>query len=164
MKRLAAALIAATRPIVQRLARAYGLRVESSWQALGQHPLTFADPMDKVRERIPASVSFNTRSGCIVVGAECVFGEDVRVLTGMHLGMDAARAQGVELHHVPESGRDIVIGHGCYIGSGATLVGPLTLGDFAMVGAGSVVTSDVPAHGFVAGVPARLIKMLNANS
>lgn len=44
---------------------------------------------------------------------------------------------------------------GCSIGANSTLL-PVTIGHYAMVGAGSVVTHDVPAHGLVYGNPARL--------
>lgn len=47
---------------------------------------------------------------------------------------------------------------GASIGSGATLLGGITIGECATVGAGSVVTRDVPAHATVAGNPARMLK------
>ena len=43
------------------------------------------------------------------------------------------------------------------IGSNATIMGGVTIGENAMVGAGAVVVRDVPAFGIVAGVPARII-------
>ncbi|MBV8273705.1 MAG: N-acetyltransferase [Verrucomicrobia bacterium] len=48
---------------------------------------------------------------------------------------------------------------GAAIGSGATLLGGITVGENALVGAGSVVTKDVPAHAVVAGNPARILKL-----
>ena len=49
---------------------------------------------------------------------------------------------------------------GASIGSGATLLCGITVGQRAVVGAGSVVTRDVPADAIVAGNPARVIRML----
>jgi UDP-2-acetamido-3-amino-2,3-dideoxy-glucuronate N-acetyltransferase len=49
------------------------------------------------------------------------------------------------------------VGRGASIGSGATLLGGITIGEDALVGAGSVVTKDVPAGATVAGNPARVI-------
>jgi acetyltransferase-like isoleucine patch superfamily enzyme len=43
------------------------------------------------------------------------------------------------------------------IGSNATVLAGVTIGESALVGAGAVVTEDVPAHAIVAGVPARII-------
>jgi UDP-2-acetamido-3-amino-2,3-dideoxy-glucuronate N-acetyltransferase len=52
------------------------------------------------------------------------------------------------------------IKQGASIGSGATLLCGITVGEHALVGAGSVVTKDVPAYTVVAGNPARVIKQL----
>jgi acetyltransferase-like isoleucine patch superfamily enzyme len=49
---------------------------------------------------------------------------------------------------------------GASIGSSATLLCGITVGERAVIGAGSVVTKDVPARAVVAGNPARVIKML----
>lgn len=49
---------------------------------------------------------------------------------------------------------------GASIGSRATLLCGVTVGEFAVVGAGSVVTKDVPPHTVVAGNPARIMKKL----
>jgi UDP-2-acetamido-3-amino-2,3-dideoxy-glucuronate N-acetyltransferase len=51
-----------------------------------------------------------------------------------------------------------LVKQGAAIGSGATLLGGITIGENAMVGAGSVVTRDVPPHAVVAGNPARIFK------
>jgi acetyltransferase-like isoleucine patch superfamily enzyme len=53
-----------------------------------------------------------------------------------------------------------VVKRGASIGSGATLLCGITIGENALVGAGSVVTRDVPAHAVIAGNPARIIKSL----
>jgi UDP-2-acetamido-3-amino-2,3-dideoxy-glucuronate N-acetyltransferase len=50
----------------------------------------------------------------------------------------------------------ILIRRGASIGAGATVVTGVTVGRFALVAAGAVVTRDVPDHGLVTGVPARL--------
>jgi acetyltransferase-like isoleucine patch superfamily enzyme len=49
---------------------------------------------------------------------------------------------------------------GASIGSGATILCNVVIGEHAIVGAGSVVTRDVPAHAIVAGNPARLLRTM----
>jgi len=53
-----------------------------------------------------------------------------------------------------------VIKKGASIGSGATILAKTTVGENAIVGAGSVVTKDVPANSIVAGNPARVLRYL----
>jgi len=47
---------------------------------------------------------------------------------------------------------------GASVGSSTTILGGVTIGENALVGAGSVVTKDVPAHATVAGNPARILR------
>ncbi len=49
------------------------------------------------------------------------------------------------------------VARGATLGAGCILVAPVTVGAFAMVGAGAVVTRDVPAHAIVVGNPARVV-------
>jgi acetyltransferase-like isoleucine patch superfamily enzyme len=53
-----------------------------------------------------------------------------------------------------------VIKKGASIGSGATILANVTVGENALIGAGSVVTKDVPANAVVAGNPARVLRYL----
>ena len=53
------------------------------------------------------------------------------------------------------------IGNRVSIGTSATILGGITIGDNAIVGAGSVVTKDVPENAIVAGNPARIKRYLN---
>jgi acetyltransferase-like isoleucine patch superfamily enzyme len=50
-----------------------------------------------------------------------------------------------------------LVKRGASIGSGATILAGLTIGEEALVGAGAVVTRDVPAHAIVVGNPARVV-------
>ena len=52
------------------------------------------------------------------------------------------------------------VAHGASIGSNATILGNLTIGKGALVGAGSVVTKDVPPGAVVAGNPAKIIRIV----
>lgn len=100
---------------------------------------------------------FNLASGSITVGDDTIFGYNCMVLTGRHQFVDGQRASLSHQEEVPRSGGDIVIGRGCWIASGATITGGVTIGDHAIVAGGAVVVADVPDHGIAGGVPARVI-------
>ena len=57
-----------------------------------------------------------------------------------------------------------VIKRGASVGSGATILSKVTVGCNAIIGAGSVVTKDVPANTIVAGDPARVLRTINSES
>jgi len=124
----------------------------------GPNVLSFDGGIEDYGQRVPKTVLFNTGSGKIHIGAETAFGDNVMVLTGMHMDVEESSAKGLPLHTPPREGRDIDIGKGCFIGSGAIIVGPCRIGDFCVVSAGAVVSGDVAPYTLVAGVPARAIK------
>lgn len=51
-----------------------------------------------------------------------------------------------------------VIGDDCYIGTGATILAPVVIGNNVTIGAGSVVIRDIPDNAVVGGVPAKILK------
>jgi len=57
-----------------------------------------------------------------------------------------------------------VVKEGASIGSGATILAGITIGENAIVGAGSVVTKDVPPNAVVAGSPAKILRVLNTKT
>ena len=57
-----------------------------------------------------------------------------------------------------------VVKKGASIGSGCTILANITIGENALVGAGSVVTKDVPANSIVAGNPARVLRYIDQTS
>ena len=57
----------------------------------------------------------------------------------------------------PEEFSDISVGDNCYVGTGAIIIGPVTIGNNVTIAAGAVVTKDVPDNAIVAGVPAKII-------
>lgn len=62
--------------------------------------------------------------------------------------------------HFPEEFSKILIKEGASIGANATILPGLTLGEHCMIGAGSVVTKDVPPYAVVVGNPAKVVKYL----
>ena len=87
----------------------------------------------------------------IHIGAEVMIGPNVQIYTAAH-ALDAdERIQGVE------TALPVTIEDRVWIGGGAIMLPGVTIGREAVVGAGSVVTRDVPAGARVAGNPARLL-------
>lgn len=58
----------------------------------------------------------------------------------------------------PIDGTEIFVGDNCYVGTGATILGPIKIGNDVTLTAGAVVTKDVPNNVVVAGVPTKIIK------
>jgi acetyltransferase-like isoleucine patch superfamily enzyme len=105
---------------------------------------------------------FNVNSGNIIIGDDTIFGQNCLLLTGAHRFHNGRRASlnsHIEIMEVPTEGRDITIGRGCFIGSGSTIIGPVSITNNVIIGAGSVVTKDVLTPCFVAGVPAKIISV-----
>ena len=100
---------------------------------------------------------FNLSSGEITVEEFAFFGHSVSVLTGTH---DITTFGPERQVAVPKSGRDIVIGRGVWVSSGAMVLGPCRLGEHSVVAAASVVTGDVPPYTVMAGTPARAVRTL----
>ncbi|WP_421159680.1 sugar O-acetyltransferase [Aeromonas dhakensis] len=87
----------------------------------------------------------------IRIGAEVMIGPNVQIYTAAH-ALDAdERIQGVE------TALPVTIEDRVWIGGGAILLPGVTIGREAIVGAGAVVTKDVPACARVAGNPARVL-------
>lgn len=90
----------------------------------------------------------------IRLGRRCQVGPGVQFLTAHHPLEAAERMTGIE------RGIPIRIGDDCWIGGGALFCPGVTVGDRTVVGAGSVVTRDLPADCVAAGNPARVIRRL----
>ena len=60
----------------------------------------------------------------------------------------------------PPKTAPVIIGRDCWIGANSTILPGVTIGDFCVIAAGSVVTKDVPSGSLVAGVPAVLKKSI----
>ncbi|HET7409175.1 MAG TPA: sugar O-acetyltransferase [Paracoccaceae bacterium] len=94
--------------------------------------------------------------GCVVldvcaveIGALTQIAPGVQILAADHPRDPEARRAGLE------HGRPVRIGANCWIGGGAPILPGVTVGDDAIIGAGAVVTRDVPPGATVVGNPAR---------
>jgi serine O-acetyltransferase len=87
----------------------------------------------------------------VVIGETAEVGNDVIMYQGVVLGGTSRQ----------RTKRHPTVGNGVVIGAGAILLGPITVGDCARIGAGSVVIRSVPAHATVVGVPAHIARLGN---
>ncbi|MBD5152885.1 MAG: sugar O-acetyltransferase [Oscillibacter sp.] len=91
--------------------------------------------------------------GGVVIGDGALIGHNVVLATVNH---DLDPAQNRKNHYAP-----IHIGAHAWIGSNATILAGVSIGDWSVVAAGAVVTHDVPPNVVVGGVPARIIKRIS---
>lgn len=118
-----------------------------------------------------------------VIGRDCIISKDTYIDAGVHIGDRVKIQNGVSVYHGVTVEDEVFIGpnaaftndyypracspdwkvtatvirHGASLGANSTVVCGHTVGEYAMVGAGSVVTKDVPPYTLVVGNPARAI-------
>lgn len=85
----------------------------------------------------------------VVIGETTEIGDNVTIYQGVTLG---------------GTGKDIgkrhpTLGDGVMVSAGAKVLGPVNIGSYSKIGAGSVVLKDVPPHSTVVGVPGRVVRM-----
>lgn len=98
-------------------------------------------------------------------GCEFITSSDLRsrIRIGDHVAMAPyvrLYAAGHDYRHLslPDTAGDITIEDHCWIGAGSVILQGVRIGEGAVIGAGSVVTRDIPPYSVAAGVPARVFK------
>ena len=118
------------------------------------------------------------------IGKDCIIGKDVYVDSGVKIGNRCKVQNGVSIYSGVEIKDDVFVGphavftndlrpraniwnesrlektkieEGASIGANATIRCGITLGSWCMIGAGSVVTKDVPSHALILGVPGKIV-------
>jgi acetyltransferase-like isoleucine patch superfamily enzyme len=100
---------------------------------------------------INAGCKFQDQGG-IVIGDDCLIGHNSVFATLNH---DLAPDRRADLHPAP-----IVLGRTVWIGANVTVLAGVTIGDNAVIAAGSVVTKDIPENAVAVGAPARVVRLV----
>jgi UDP-2-acetamido-3-amino-2,3-dideoxy-glucuronate N-acetyltransferase len=147
------------------------------------HPSAFVDAPCEIGEGTKIWHFSHVMRGC-QIGANCSLGQNVNVAPGVRIGNNVKIQNNVSLYTGVELEDDVfcgpsmvftnvinprshvnrkseykrtVVRRGASLGANSTVVCGTTIGEYAFVGAGAVVTRDIPAHALVVGVPARQI-------
>jgi UDP-2-acetamido-3-amino-2,3-dideoxy-glucuronate N-acetyltransferase len=123
-------------------------------------------------------------NGGAVIGERCSLGQNVVVMNDVRIGNNVKIQNNVSVYDAVELEDDVFCGpsmvftnvinprsavprkdeyrktlvkRGASIGANATIICGATLGEYSFIGAGSVVTGDVPAHALIVGVPGRRV-------
>jgi len=91
----------------------------------------------------------------VTIGSRTLFGPNVQIYTATHPMSAKERAAGLEY------GRPVTIGEDVWVGGSVVICPGVTIGDRSVIGAGSVVTRDIPSDVFAAGNPCRIIRSID---
>lgn len=94
--------------------------------------------------------------GGITIGDDCLIGHNAVIATLQH-GIDPRRRADL----IPSP---VVIGHNVWLGANVTVLPGVTIGDDSVIGAGSVVSKDIPPGVIAVGAPARVVRTIDRES
>lgn len=102
---------------------------------------------------IHETVSFPHNGLGVVINDTAKIGENSKIMNHVTIGgnLDKVRELDGKKIHAAQIGTNVLVG------SGATLLGPIIIGNGSKIGAGAVITKDVPENSIAVGVPAKLI-------
>lgn len=90
--------------------------------------------------------------GLVTIGDRVMFGPFVSIFAATHETEVQSRRDNIEF------AREVVIGNDCWIGGHVTILPGVVIGEGCTIGAGSVVTKNIPAWSVAMGTPARVVK------
>lgn len=116
----------------------------------------------KIGKNFFANFNFTVQDDAeVTIGDDCNFGPNVTIVTPVHPMLPserrAIRTASGEIKHMCYA-KPVHIGSDCWFGASVTVCPGVTIGDGCVIGAGSVVTRDIPPNSFAAGVPCRVIR------
>lgn len=112
---------------------------------------TFNPPMLRVGENVFLNDTFIVAWAPVIIGTGTSFSFKNTIITSTHEYGDWSTV----------IGRPVVIGEYCWITTGVTILPGVTIGDHTVIGAGSVVTHDIPSGVLAAGNPCEVIREIS---
>ncbi len=97
----------------------------------------------------------------VTIGDHCDFGPNTTIVTPVHPLIADERVAMLDANGNKKHlcyAKPVHIGNNCWFGASVTVCPGVTIGDNCVIGAGSVVTKDIPANSFAAGVPCKVIR------
>ena len=97
----------------------------------------------------------------VTIGDNCNFGPNVTIVTPIHPMLPDERREMMNADGEKKRfcyAKPVHIGNDCWFGASVTVCPGVTIGDNCVIGAGSVVTRDIPSNSFAAGVPCKVIR------
>lgn len=117
-----------------------------------------------VGENFYANFNFTVLDTCpVTIGDNVFFGPNCTIATANHFLDPIERRMRMNEDgsaYDIEFGKPVTIGNDCWIASNVVICGGVTIGDNCVIGAGSVVTRDIPADSLAAGNPCRVIRQI----
>jgi len=107
-----------------------------------------------LRDRVGISSSVIVAGNSIEIGEDTILGAGSMVLDNDFHNLGPGFSW---LTEYSKNSKPVKIGRGCFIGARSIILKGVTLGDRVIIGAGSVVTKDIPAYSIAAGNPARIV-------
>lgn len=116
----------------------------------------------KIGKKLFANFNFTVQDDAeVTIGDNCNFGPNVTIVTPIHPMLASERRLMLDKDGNPTRfcyAKPVHIGNDCWFGANVVVCPGVTIGDNCVIGAGSVVTRDVPANSFAAGDPCRVIR------
>lgn len=129
---------------------------EDGGDSVWMQPPFYCDYGENIRlgERVYFNFNCVVLDVCpVTIGDYTLFGPAVQIYAPLHPFNSAARRR-------QEYGKPVDIGSDVWVGGGAMLLAGVTVGERAVIGAGSVVTRDIPAGVFAAANPCRVLRAI----
>jgi len=105
-------------------------------------------------DRVGLSSSIIVAGNSVEIGQDTILGAGAMVLDNDFHALGPGFSW---LTEYSKNSKPVKIGRGCFIGARSIILKGVTLGDRVIIGAGSVVTKDIPAYSIAAGNPARIV-------